>query len=146
MHIRITCVTDEKAGILINDTLIELQDSLNLYFIGQKYGAHEQFLIVVVAVDSDASENEKFLKRYNKVGSYKNLVTSEMTKYIGFGIPFDPLAIERMGGNQFRIAFCDALLLKLENPEIKVPKTFEYDRFAADLKIRLEIFKRAAYI
>ena len=143
MYIRITCVTDEKAGQIINEILVAMQEAFNIFFPDRNYGDLEQFTVVVVAVDSDTAENDKFLKGFNKIGSFKNPFTQNKVKYIGFGIPFDPMAIEKMVDDQFKIALCDALLNRLDNPALKIPKNFDYNRFACDMKDRLEIFKRA---
>jgi len=99
--------------------------------------------VMIVSVDSDEIENQKFCKGYNKVGRYKHPISSETVKFIGFALPYDPEIIVTMNIGQFVNIFCTDLLSRLSAPSFKIPSTFNYEKFCFDLREPLEILKRA---
>ncbi|QDQ27950.1 hypothetical protein FNU76_17260 [Chitinimonas arctica] len=101
--------------------------------------------MVAVAVDSDPLENEKFRKVNDKCGSYTNMLTGEKVKYLGFALAFDPAVIEFADDETVRQLWCAALLERLDNPSIRIPKAFDYERFASDMRIALEIYSKASF-
>ena len=144
---KITLTSDgwEETSLMLRSILVPLTQALNLFFVEQSYGCPLDFMAVVVAVDPDLNENEKQAKGYNKVGSSKHPITNERSKHISIGLPIDPAAILARSEDENRVAICDALLARLEQPIARVPKDFNYAKFVSDLQIRLEILKKADY-
>jgi hypothetical protein len=100
---------------------------------------------VVVAIDSDLAENNRFAENYNKIGSYKSLLTNERVKYMSFALPLDPLAVECMNEEQVRKEVCSALLERQKSPRLKVQKSFDYEKFSEELRLAIEIYSQAIY-
>jgi hypothetical protein len=146
MKIRVTSVTSSEKNKLVRNATVALEDKLNPVFANSSYGGEiEQFTAVIVAVYSDPPENNQFCKDHNKIGSYKHPFTQEKVKFISFALPFDPEFVEPMTEYQIRVAICPALLNRLRNPGVKIPKQFDYARFAEDLQVLLEIYRRATF-
>ena len=145
MHIVITSDSWMETSEVLTNTLNPLEAALNLFFTKQSYGCTLRFMVVVVSVENEASHNEKISNKYNKVGSSKNPFTNERSKHISIGLPIDPAAILARSEDENRVAICNALLARLEQPIARVPKDFNYAKFVSDLQIRLEILKKVDY-
>lgn len=146
MEVRWTCDTSPEVGSLLGRATIELQEALTPLFRERSYGGGvDQLVVMVVSVDSDPSENIKICERHNKVGSYKHPITSERVKYIGLALSFDPASIEGETDDQVRRLLCTALIGRLQEPGLKIPKAFDYERFSDDVSSALEIYSRASF-
>ena len=147
MQIRITSVVCEEALEICRRTSVSVEDALKPLFVERSYGASiDQFVVVIVAADSDETENAKYCSAHDRVGSYRHLITLARVKFIGFALPYDPVTVVSMTLTEFRAKFCSDLLKRLESPSLKIPKAFDYARFASDLQMPLEILKRATAI
>jgi hypothetical protein len=139
MQLRVTSVTGEDVAALFRDATVDLETALARHFAGRDYGGGiDQFVVVAVSVDSDAAENERFCGPYNKVGSYKSLVTGERVRYISFACALDPAAAIRMSEGQVAAAICKSLSNHLDNPPVRVPKQFDHVAFAGALRVAIE--------
>ena len=145
MHIRFTSVATEEVGPILGNVGVQIQDALNPFFAEKSFGSIDQFIAVIVAVDSDVAENNRFAKGHNKIGSYKNLLTNERIKYISFALPLDPLAVELMNEEKVRQKVCSALLKRLESPDLKFQKSFDYNRFSEELRLAIKIYSLAIH-
>lgn len=143
MHIVLTSDSWEDTNAILMKILMPLANALNSFFADQFYGKPERFMVVVVAVDSDAEINGKIAKKYNKVGNERHPVSNERVRYISVALPFDPVTILARTLIENKIAICEAIIQKVGNPEVRIPKEFDYLRFSSDLNDRLEILKRA---
>lgn len=137
---RVTSVTSSEVGELICNVTVALENELKPIFANDSYGGGvDQFVVVVVAVDSDTSVNEKFCKSHNRAGTDRHPITGEKVKYISVALPFDPQIIELMTEDQVRLAVCASLTSRLDNLGLKrMPKEFDYTKFATDLRVALE--------
>lgn len=142
MKIVTTSIASEEAGALLNDHLVFLAKALNQFLGSQVYGDISQLTVIIVAVDSAVAENGRFCKGRDKVGRFKHPVSGEQVKYISFALPFDPVDIESAPPGNLRQMVIDALIARLRNPALKIPKAFKYDALVSDLETRLEILKR----
>ena len=61
MHIKITSVATEEIGPVLGRVAVAMEDALNPLFEQKSYGDIDQFMAVVVAVDSDVVENSRFV-------------------------------------------------------------------------------------
>lgn len=143
MHIVLTSDSWEDTNTILMAILMPLANALNSFFVDEFYGKPERFMAVVVAVDSDAEINGKIAKKYNRIGNDRHPISNERVQYISVALPFDPNTILARTLIENKIAICESIIQKVGNPEVKIPKEFDYLRFSSDLNERLEILKRA---
>jgi hypothetical protein len=140
MHIKITSVAAEDIGPVLGRIAVAMEDALNPLFEQKSYGDIDQFMAVVVAVDSDIAENSRFVAAYNKIASFKHPVSLLRFKSISLSLPFDPVYIKSLTESQIRHRLCMVLCEKLGDPGLKISKKFDYKGFVADLRIALAIY------
>lgn len=145
MKIRITSVADEDATTAVREPINAIANSLNLNFVDHFYGAVNQFTVVVVAVDSDPYENDRFCTAHNKFGTLKNPFTAEKIKYLSIALAFDPVLLCKWSESEIRKEICSAILLRLRNFEMRIPKGFDFEKFVSDIDTPLEILIRASF-
>ncbi len=122
-----------------------LEDSFKPIFADTDFGADiKEFTFAIVAVDEDSQTNERFCEPNNKVGRYKHWLTHEAVKFISFALPFNPDAIERATEAEFIRMVCEAALVRLHNPGLKIPKGFDYSGFSAKFRDAVSVIVRAA--
>lgn len=141
MKIRFTSVTWSDIGPLIRNVMVMLEDALNPIFANNTFGGGvDQFTTVVVAIDSNSSENDKFCKAHNRVGIDKNPITGKKIKNISVALPFDPGVIKLMTEDQVCLEVCSALINRLNDLGLKkIPKEFNFAKFAIELRDALKI-------
>ena len=84
MKIRVTSVTASEVGPVFGRVAVALEDALNPVFEKISFGGGiDQFTVVAVSVDPDSVENEKFCKKHNVVGSFKNMLTMTKIGWVG---------------------------------------------------------------
>ncbi|WP_137940421.1 hypothetical protein [Chitinivorax sp. B] len=131
-------------GEALGNVTVRLQEALSPFFSNKEYGGEvDQFMLVVVAVDSDVEENKRSCKAYNRVASYKDMITGSKVKFLGIALPFDPIPLAEMSERELANLICIALQEKMNNPELKIPKGFDYQLFKNDLQLALELYKCA---
>jgi hypothetical protein len=145
MQIRVTSVAAEDVAETARDVAGWLERSLIPIFADKTFGEVQQFIIVLVLADTEAAENEKYCDEHNDRGSYQNPFTGKTTNYISLALPFDPASVLEMNFENFRCAVCDALLSKIESLVDTFPENLDFPQFLTDLRIALEILKRANY-
>ncbi len=141
MKIRFTSISWEEVSELLSKVMVHLEKHINASFSDLSYGADvTQFTAVAIAVDSvvDSSQNEKFAKRHDKSGTYKHPLTGEKVKYISFSLTYCYEDLEGKGESELRKIFCADLFKRLDDPNIKIPKGFDYPGFASAMKNALE--------
>lgn len=143
MHIKITSVAKEEVGPVLGRVAVAMEDALNPLFERKSYGDIDQFMAVVVAVDSDVLENSRFAAAYSKIGSFKQPLTLARIKSISFSLPLDSVYLESLTESQIRQLICVALSVRLDNSGLKISTKFDYEEFAADLRMALEIYSTA---
>lgn len=119
---------------------MEMEDALNPAFASKTFGEIGRFMLVIVAVDSDSSENNRFVTGHTKIGSYKHPITSERVKFISLAVPFDPMILEPASPARRRQLVSDALMERLDNPPVKIPNSFNYERFVHEMRLALESY------
>jgi hypothetical protein len=145
MHVKISSIAAENVAALFRQVTSALEDALSPAFLEKFYGGDvEQFSVFAVAVDSDKAINARFCLGYDKAGRYRHPLTRLTICYISFALPFNPESVVAMTYEKVYRQLCISLLARLAEPSIKMPKGFDFDSFAADLRIALEIQLRAA--
>lgn len=134
MHIKITSIATAEVGPLLGRVSVAMEDALNPLFERESYSDIEQFMLVIVAVDSDVNENSRFVAAHNKIRNFRNPATLARFKSMSFSLSFDPAYIESKSESQMRRLVSLGLLAKLDNPGMKIPVKFNYVRFVADLR------------
>lgn len=136
MDVRITSVASSDVGQKISDVTVPLEESLRDK-VKKELSEMEgigQFMVVVVAVDSDPAINEGFCKGYHKVGSYTHPITGKRTKFIGFALNLDPQDVSCYPHDALKKAICTEIIKHLNNNDLKIPKKFDYQKFSSYLK------------
>ena len=145
MKIRIPVISYAPLLEKLLNILPPLEDALNSAFKDESYdGEIGQLTVNIVAVDADASENAKWSKPRNKVGSFQDPFTDKRLKYISIALPFDPTALEGLGDRQILHCVCEELTVRLDNIGVRLPKTFKHQIFFDKLKTMLRIYDQAA--
>ncbi len=134
MKIRFTSIAWTEVSSRLSNVLVSLEFLANNLFAEKDYGAGvAQFVAVAVAI-GEQEENEKFSKPHNKSGSNKHPVTGEVIKFISFALQFTQEEVENKNEAVLKKLFCDALFYRLDHPEIRIPKGFNYEGFSSDMK------------
>jgi len=141
MKIRFTSISWEEISELLSKVTVHLEEHFNVLFSDLSYGADvAQFTAVIVAVDSviDSTQNEKFTKLHNKSGTYKHLLTGEKIKYISFSLEYRFEDLDGRDESEISKIFCADLSKRMDAPNIKIPKGFDYPKFASAMKDALD--------
>ncbi len=134
MKITFTSVAWTDVNAIFPKALKPLEFLANNLFLNKSYGADiSQFAAVAIAV-GEPEENEKFSKPHNKAGTDKHPLTGEKAKFISFALCFTQDEVLNKDEDKLKHLFCNALLARLDNPNIKLPKGFDYEKFSTDMK------------
>ena len=145
MQIRVTSVASGEVGETLGVITVGIENALSPLVGPMRFDGVSQFIVVIVAVDSDRLENDKFVRAHNKTGHYRHPITSERVPYISIALPFDPVVLESMTEEQVRQVVCSTLLCQLDQPGVRIPKAFDYERFASTLRTAIEIYARSSF-
>ncbi|NAR53372.1 hypothetical protein GPS47_07100 [Acinetobacter haemolyticus] len=99
------------------------------------YGADiNDCIIYIYAVFPNMEENIKWGMPKNRIERRKDYYSEKgWIKTIVLVLLFDPDCVSKMTPEEFRVSLCNAILDKLENPNIKLLKTFNYKDFKDDI-------------
>ncbi len=146
MNIGVTNVVSESVAEILGSMSVAFEDAIKPHFLGDDFGAGvNEFIVAIIAVDSDIEVNNRFCEKNEKVGSYKHWLSQKVVKFICISLPMDPDKIEKMTEAEVRRAFCEALIEKLKHPVVKIPKKFDYARFVEKMDTALQIYARATF-
>lgn len=103
--------------------------------VAKNYGSGvDDFLIMPYAVFSDEKENSEFAKPSHKIQRTKDYYGDKgWIKTIVFALPFNPDLVSKADCEEFRILLCNTVLERLEDPQMKILKTFNYEIFKKDV-------------
>ena len=145
MHITVTSISSQETNKKLNEFSADLEDSLNKYLSVDSFGPINRFMFVIVAVYEDAAENDRFCQKNNKSGTYKHPVTSERVKYFSIAVPYSPEKILSTDKEDLRKNLCSEIIRHIDNPQVKIPKGVEYERFSEKIKLALEIYSKSNF-
>jgi hypothetical protein len=138
MKIVFTSMIWQEVSEIVRCVTVQLEDELIPVFSAKNYGANiDEFIGLFVAM-GPPTENEEYSKKDNKVGTYKCPLTGDKVKYLSFALPFHPSELVEKSADEIKRLFCNALYERLDQPNVKMPKSFEYGRFVADFKLALQ--------
>lgn len=141
MDIKVVSIAAESVAPMYRNVCATLEDTFRSVFSGLDFGGDvKEFIVAIVAVEEDPDANNKFCTPSNKVGRYKDWRTHEPVKFISIALPFDPVRIEGMTEVQVVRDFCNALIIRLENLGVKIPRGFKYSEFSSKLRETLETY------
>lgn len=101
-------------------------------FRDKSFGKVDEFIFALVSVGS-AEENNAFGAKHNKVGTYKDYRSNEKIRFISLAIKFSPSEIGDKTLPELKKLYCNALSMKLQSPNIRIPKDFDMKGFSKDL-------------
>jgi len=132
MDITFTVIAWTEAVGVVNRACKMLQSKVSPIFSARDFGAGVQdFIVVVVAVSEDNSENAKFYNAHTRSGYSTNAMTGEKTKTISIGVPL-PALLSSIP-DESRIAQWIVAALRGRVNAVKYPKEFEKDVFLSEL-------------
>lgn len=135
-------ITLHTGGDKEDEIVKPVVDHMDNYFLkgnflkDKSYGGNiDDFLVVAYVVFPDDKENEEFARLSHKVQRQKDYYGDKgWLKTIVFALPFNPDLVSKMQLEEFRILLCNAILDRLENPEMKILKAFDYETFEHDVR------------
>lgn len=133
MNIRFTSVAAEEVGPVLGRITIAIQEALQPIFAEDSFGPIDLFMCVVVAVDTLPEGNEIFVRAHDKVGSFTNPFTGERQRYLSVALPFDPAKVGLMSDQEIFHSIYVALVARMQEPKLRIPKSFEYLSFSKKL-------------
>ena len=141
MKFRVTSVTDEESGALLRDATVAMEDWLNASLSDGNFGEEvDQFIVVVIAVDSDPEENSRWAKSHDKTGKYKNPFTGEGVRFISSAIVLPPSKVQELGQESILSFLCAATIRRLALRPKRVPKGFDYERCSKAVSLALQVY------
>lgn len=141
MKVVVTSISWQGVSEIVRSVTVAMENVLSRSFKELSYGAGiDQLTIVVIAASSEESENERLRKGYNKVGRLRHPFTKEPIKVIGFAIPLNSDLLVKIDKPELGKLICQAVLEKIANPKLRIPKDFDYDSFSKRLSAAIETF------
>lgn len=114
---------------------VKLEDCLCGLFEGIEFGSNiNQLTIAVVSLSSEDDENIKISDGYSKIGRLRNPITGESVRFIGFGVPVNSKSATVMSSDQIIKFILDTIFEKASDPDIRIPKDFDYKLFLETLR------------
>jgi hypothetical protein len=128
----------------VTDVATRLEDWLNASVSDGEFGGKlDQFTVFVVCAFDEASENERWAATRDTLGSYKDPFTGQLVKALSIGLPVPPVQLSAVNLEKGLNVVALALREKLRSRPKRVPKGFEYERFAAAASASLAVYVTA---
>ena len=109
-----------------------VENKIMAHIVDKSFGADIEEFIVVSVVDNPLMprhDKNDYIKGYHKFSRYKRAITKESVKYLGVVLFFDREDIEGLTKEAMCVVLAKALILRLENISLKIPKRFNYEKF-----------------
>lgn len=107
------------------------------------YGADiNDCIFYIYSVFPDRDENIKWGMRNNRIERRKDYYGNNgWIKTIVFVLLFDPSHISKMTNEEFKLILCNTILKRLEDPQMKILKAFDYEAFKQDVAKEIIFFR-----
>lgn len=124
-----------KEDNVIIPVLEHVEEHLKDSIKGKDYGGEmNNFVIYIFSVYSNNQENIDYAKPSHKVERIKDYYgDNKWIKSIVFALPFNPDLVSKMKCEKFRVLLCNTILERLEDPQMKILKAFDYEAFKHDV-------------
>lgn len=143
MHIKISSVASSETIVPLNNFYVPLEKSLNARFSSESFGKLDWFMLVIVAVYDEEERNKPLCEKHNKSGSFADPLTKQRHRYMSVAMQIPASKVLSLDEAELQVELCDRLASELLSTSVKVPKGFEFERFVAEAKTALEIYKSA---
>jgi hypothetical protein len=146
VRFRVTSITSGPCGAAIGPVTVRLEDWLNAALGDADFGnGLQQLTFMVVAVDEDTSENERWAKGHNKLGSFRDPVTGESPRHLSLALPLAPSHAEQTEFSRLLRELSQAAIAKLMSRPKRLPRNFDFGRCTAAVRTSLGVYvERAA--
>ena len=134
MRVRVTSISWSEVAAKVRSVTSEMEAALGPFFKDASFGGGvEQLMIVLVSASSDEDENDRIGKGYDGVRTRRNPLTNESTKSFGFGVQIRPEVLSGLDADGLRQFVRQSILMRIEQPGFRIPKTFNYPEFSRQL-------------
>lgn len=145
MHFRVTSVSNKDVSALVREVTVRLEDALNNLLGDGNFGETiDQLVLVVVSVDDNEAENHRWLKGHNRLGSYKDLKTSQPKRYLSVGISMLPAKLTHIEEHKALRMISKAFSSQLEIRPSRLPRGLDFPRLSKAVRATLQIYAQAA--
>jgi hypothetical protein len=145
MRFRVTSITSEQSGDAIAAVTVTLEKWLNGALADGAFGGTlEQLTFVVVSVDDDVLENERWVKTHEKLATHHHPITGETTRYLSLAVQLAPSLV---ANSQYRILLAEVSQRAIERLSVRpkrVPRGFDFARCAAAVSATLSVYAPVA--
>jgi hypothetical protein len=145
MKVRVTSIAWTGAAELVRPVGVAMQTALTVPLQELSFGAGiEQLLIIVISVSSDADENARVCRGYNKVSKHRHPFSGEQVRSIGFAVPIDPDILATMTARSLTEMICSTIVDNLAQPYPRLPRDLDYALFARHLREAIAEYRQAS--
>lgn len=141
MRFHVTSIVATEVAPCVRDATVKLQEWLNAAMSAGDFGGHlDQVTMVIVSVEDEPAQNERWAKSHRGLGRPKNPFTGETYTELSFAVAIPPSKFD--GANMEKALRVDSsafMQSSLERPK-RVPKGFDYERFATGLGAALSVY------
>ena len=141
MRYRVTSITDPEVGTGVAAVTTKLEDWLNAALSEGDFGPGlDQFTVFVVSTFDDVAQNERWASARDKLGRLKHPVSGQTLRYLSVGLSIPPARLLPADLKKGLSITCRTLREKLNARPRRIPKGFQYERFAAAVSAALGTF------
>jgi hypothetical protein len=138
VRIRVTCITAEEVGSLVGEVALKFQDWLGAALSDGEFGGRlDQVTMFIVSVDDDVGENARWTRPRNGLGRVKNPFTGETFSNLSLAVAIPPSKFAQTTLKEALAVASSAFSERILERPRRVPKGFEYERFAKGLSTAL---------
>ncbi len=141
MRFHVTSITATEVAPCVRDVTVKLRELLNAAMSDGDFGGHlDQVTMVIVSVDDEPEQNERWAKSHRGLGRPKNPFTAETYTELSFAVTISPSKFDGTNLEKaLRVASSAFVQTILKRPK-RVPKGFDYERFAKGLGAALNVY------
>jgi hypothetical protein len=141
VRFQVTSITAEEVAPYVRDVTVKLREWLNASMSDGDFGGHlDQVTMVIVSVEDEPEQNERWAKSHRGLGRPKNPFTGETYTELSFAVAIPPSKFDGADLEKaLRVASSAAIQTVLDRPK-RVPKGFDYERFAKGLSAALNVY------
>lgn len=133
MEIRVTTVVWADVAKIASQAAKRLEEILQPSFEGVSYGGGVvKVLLVIISVSDDVGGNSEFIKARTKSGFLDENLSGHRGRFLSYGFEVNS-AVFSCDGSDMLVKICPALLKRLDESDLKIPKGFNLEKFKRDV-------------